>query len=77
MRDPANGDGTRSPSAAVRASAQALVRLSPASKARTTGAQPAACTATRRGGGPSIQPIAPSSAKACHIPTSPVPPPVG
>ena len=46
--------------------------------ARTIGAQPSACTLTIRGRCPrSSKPICSSSSKAFHMPTSPVPPPVG
>ena len=41
------------------------------------GAQPVDCTATMRGRLSPSQPIAPSSAKAFHMPIRPVPPPVG
>ena len=49
----------------------------PASNARTIGAQPDACTATMRGRLGPMNPIASSSAKAFHMPMRPVPPPVG
>ena len=50
---------------------------SPASNARTIGAQPAAWTAIMRGRLAPISPTASSSSKAFHMPISPVPPPVG
>jgi hypothetical protein len=49
----------------------------PSSKARTMGAHPLACTDTIFGRLLPIQPIASSSSKAFHMPTKPVPPPVG
>ena len=50
----------------------------PASKARTTGAHPAACTLYIRGrAAAGIQPACLSSANAFHMPINPVPPPVG
>jgi len=70
--------GTRRPSAMVCAFSHITDFSAPAPNARTIGAQPAACTVTmcgRRTG--SIQPIADISAKAFHMPTMPVPPPVG
>ena len=73
----ANGPGTRSPLATVHASGHSAMRDSPRSKARTTGAQPVDCTAISLGVGPSTQPSALSSSNAFHMPTRPVPPPVG
>ena len=69
--------GTRMPEAMVCAFSQRGACSSPASKAFTIGAQPAACTATMRGRLLPMKPIASSSAKAFHMPIRPVPPPVG
>ena len=55
----------------------ASANSAPALNARTIGAQPSACTAYIRGRLPSSQPISSISANAFHIPTIPVPPPVG
>ena len=60
----------------MRASGQGWVAAAPERKAATTGAQPSACTETRRGSF-SVQPSARISPNAFHIPTRPVPPPVG
>ena len=69
--------GTRRPWAAVRAFSHGAAFSVPCSKARTIGAQPSACTETIRGRFAPIQPIASISSKAFHMPTRPVPPPVG
>ena len=71
--------GTRSPSATVRAPCHISARSVPSASARTIGAQPSACTLTMRGRLPpwGSQPMASISAKAFHMPTMPVPPPVG
>src|SRR5262249_54481451 len=69
--------GTRIPDAMVCASSHRGACSVPFSKARPIGAQPAACTATIRGRFAPTKPIASNSAKAFHIPISPVPPPVG
>ena len=63
----------------VWASSTRVANSSPASKALTMGAQPVACTATIFGSLVSgeMRPMALSSAKAFHMPMSPVPPPVG
>src|SRR5215207_7602124 len=70
-------DGTRMPAARVSAFSKGLAKRSPASKARTMGAQPSACAAIMRGRSGPMRPTASSSAKAFHMPTRPVPPPVG
>ena len=70
--------GTRRPSAIVCAFSHGAAFSAPAANARTIGAQPAAWTVTiwgRRTG--SIQPSEAISANAFHMPTMPVPPPVG
>ena len=77
MRKSPTAAGTRIPAATVCAPSHRGACSSPASNARTIGAQPSAWTATMRGRGPSSQPTALSSANAFHIPMSPVPPPVG
>ena len=70
--------GTRRPSAIVCAFSHVAAFSAPASNARTIGAQPAACTVTMCGRVTgSIQPSAAISANAFHMPTMPVPPPVG
>ena len=70
--------GTRKPSAIVRASGNSSDRSLPSSNARTIGAQCSAWTETILGRLPGVfQPIASISSKAFHIPTMPVPPPVG
>ena len=70
--------GTRRPSATVRALGNISDRSFPWSNARTIGAQCSACTDTIFGRRPgSFQPIASISSKAFHMPTMPVPPPVG
>ncbi len=70
--------GTRRPSATVAAFSQAAAFSVPLSNARTIGAQPSAWTETIRGRRPrGIQPISSSSSNAFHMPTMPVPPPVG
>ena len=58
-------------------SAHASAVSCPDSKARTIGAQPAACTEIRRGRAAPIQPSASISSNAFHMPMRPVPPPVG
>ena len=58
---PANGDGTRSPAACVVGFSHGVVVSAPESKALTTGAQPSAWTAKKRGSAPLTQPIARSS----------------
>ena len=65
------------PNAAVLASCHGLVSCSPLANARTTGAHPAACTATIRGVFAPIQPSPASSASALRMPIRPTPPPVG
>src|SRR5438552_3701077 len=79
--------GTRKPDATVCAFGNSAANFSPASKARTIGAQPLAWTENIRGRllfatanpsfGGSIQPSFSISSNAFHIPISPVPPPVG
>ncbi len=71
--------GTRSPSAIVFAPSHIGARSACSSNAFTIGAQPSACTVTMRGRfePAGIQPIASSSSNAFHMPTMPVPPPVG
>jgi hypothetical protein len=69
--------GTRRPEATVYASGNSAAYFSPASKAWTIGAQPAACTANMRGRFAPIQPSTSISSNAFHIPMRPVPPPVG
>ena len=58
---PAKGEGTRSPAACVVGLSQAVVVSAPEANAFTTGAQPSAWTAKKRGSGPESQPIARSS----------------
>ena len=70
-------DGTRMPAAIVCASIHGSARSAPCSNARTRGAQPSAWTTTILGRRAPIQPSSSISAKAFHIPTMPVPPPVG
>ena len=65
------------PKATVCASSQGVARGSPAANARTIGAQPVDCTATRRGSLSSTQPSSRSSCSALWMPISPTPPPVG
>ena len=60
----------------ARTSAATPFRLT-SEAARTIGAHPVACTLTIRGRRLSIQPIVSISANAFHMPTRPVPPPVG
>ena len=70
--------GTRKPSATVLALGKSSERSWPSSNAFTIGAQCSACTDTMRGRtGEVFQPMCSSSSKAFHIPTMPVPPPVG
>ncbi len=70
--------GTRRPSAMVVAPSHGSAFSSPASNARTIGAQPSACTDTMRGRVAGVtQPIRSISSNAFHMPTRPVPPPVG
>ncbi len=69
--------GTRSPEAIVDGSRHGSAVSLPDSKARTIGAQPAACTTTIRGLAAPIQPSVSISSNAFHMPMSPVPPPVG
>src|SRR5678816_2792316 len=69
--------GTRRPSATVLAPSHGVAVLTPLSNARTMGAQPVDCTLTMRGRRLSIQPMVCISSNAFHMPTSPVPPPVG
>ena len=52
-------------------------RSAPSSKARTIGAQFSACTDTIFGRRSDFQPSRSISSNAFHIPTMPVPPPVG
>jgi hypothetical protein len=65
------------PGATVAAPAHRSAWSTPKSKARAIGAQPAAWTTTIFGRFGPISPIASSSANAFHMPTMPVPPPVG
>ena len=77
IRKSARALGTRSPWARVWAPSQTGASSSPSANAFTIGAQPSACTAYMRGRGEDTKPISSSSAKAFHMPTRPVPPPVG
>ena len=61
----------------MRAPCQGSAYSVPSSHARMMGAQPEACTVIMRGRSEPIQPSASISSNAFHIPTSPVPPPVG
>ena len=70
-------DGTRIPAAIVCAFSQGSAWRSPRSNARTMGAQPSACTTIIFGRSLPIQPSASISSNAFHMPTIPVPPPVG
>ena len=65
------------PAASVSGFSQGSANSVPSLKARTMGAQPSDCTANILGRLPSIQPIASISSNAFHMPTMPVPPPVG
>jgi len=70
--------GTRRPSATVDAFSHACAFSVPCSKARTIGAQFSACTDTIFGRRPpGTHPSCSISSNAFHIPTMPVPPPVG
>ena len=69
--------GTRRPEARVWAPRCSAAAFSPARKARTIGWQPEACTLNIRGRFGPIQPMRSISSKAFHMPTRPVPPPVG
>ena len=70
--------GTRRPSATVRALGKSSDRSLPSSNAFTMGAQCSACTETIRGRAVErFQPMRSSSSNAFHMPTIPVPPPVG
>ena len=77
MKSP-TATGTRSPLATVWAFSKGGACFSPASNARTIGAQPSLWQAIMRGRLPlGSQPMASSSANAFHMPINPVPPPVG
>ncbi len=65
------------PEAYVEAFSQRRARSAPSSYARTMGAHPSDCTLTIRGRSGPIHPSASISSNAFHIPTIPVPPPVG
>ena len=70
--------GTRRPAGARGRALPALgASRAPVSNARTIGAQPSAWTDTIRGRSGPIRPSASSSSNAFHMPTRPVPPPVG
>ena len=77
MRKSPSALGTRRPCAWVVAFSQKGASSRPSWNAFTIGAQPSACTAYIRGRFAPTKPIASISAKAFHIPTRPVPPPVG
>src|SRR5256885_2765039 len=70
-------EGTRSPAASVRGCGHGFADSAPSFHAFMRGAHPSACTTPNRGQGPSYQPRSRSSWRAFHIPTMPVPPPVG
>ena len=74
---PPIGEGTRRPYASVLGDGHGSVFAAPSTNPFTTGAQPSAWTLTSRGRRASIQPIACISSNAFHMPTRPVPPPVG
>ena len=69
--------GTRRPEAIVWAPTCSSANALAASNARTIGWQPLAWTLNMRGRLPPIQPSSSISSNAFHMPTSPVPPPVG
>src|SRR5205823_6563843 len=68
---------TRRPAAAVCGFGQGSMCSFPSFQALTRGAQPSAWMTPKRGHGASAHPRSRSSWRAFHIPTTPVPPPVG
>jgi hypothetical protein len=77
MRKSPTAFGTLKPEATVAAFSNSSAKRFPSSNARMMGAHPSDWTETMRGLLPPIQPIASISSNAFHMPTSPVPPPVG